>query len=471
MQGGCIWDWADQGIKSKDDKGREFWAYGGDLGGADLPNDLNGCADGLVSADRVPEPALEEVKKVYQDIKFTLQGNNTVLVKNKFFYTPLSDFNFKWELLRDGIKVGQGSFTAAAGPREEQSVILPLDMSADNEEYYLNVYALTKTSTDLVPANHILAKEQFHLKGDYFKKEKVRLNDSDKFKFTENKDMLNFETDLIIGSFDLIKGCLTKYELKKDNGQAISSFPVPYFWRAPTDNDLGNAMDSNLSVWKNAHLNPKIVKVSVGKKTNEGLLVSVDFLLTNQAIPYSVTYLLKIDGSILITATLDKKVMKLPEIPRFGMRLEANGKFKNLSYYGRGPFENYSDRNTSAFLGVYTDNVENQFNWGYVRPQECGYKTDARWLALENKSGSGIKIEGTQSLGFSALQVSVEDMIPVENKKPLHINDINPQDKVFLHVDYAQRGLGGDNSWGATPHNQYRLLDNQYSYSYTISLY
>ncbi|KQB42856.1 Beta-galactosidase/beta-glucuronidase [Flavobacterium daejeonense] len=471
MQGGCIWDWADQGLKKKDDKGKEFWAYGGDLGGANLPNDLNGCADGLVSADRIPEPALEEVKKVYQNIKFVLNANNTLLVKNKYFSTSLSDFNFSWELLKDGIKVEQGSFIGTAGPREEQSVNIPVQMTDQNAEYYLNVYARTINATDMVPAEHLIAREQFKMKGDYFKKHVVKSNSEQSFNYTIDKHILNFETDLVIGNFDLKKGELKRYELKKSNSPVITSFPIPYFWRAPTDNDLGSSMDKNLAVWKSAHLNPKVLKVSVGAKTNYGLPIVVEYLLSKESIPYKVEYLISSDGSISVTASINKEGLNLPEMPRFGMRMELASSFNKLLYYGRGPFENYSDRNTAAFLGIYSDHVENLFNWGYVRPQECGYRTESRWLSLDNASGSGIKIEGAQSLGFSALNVSVEDMIASDNKKPLHINDIHPQDKIFLHIDFAQRGLGGDNSWGALPHPPFRLLNDEYIYTFTLSLH
>jgi beta-galactosidase len=152
------------------------------------------------------------------------------------------------------------------------------------------------------------------------------------------------------------------------------------------------------------------------------------------------------------------------------MRLELDGSYGDLSYYGRGPGENYADRNTASFVGEYTDKVANQFTWGYIRPQECGYKTDVRWLTLQNNKGNGLKITGTQPLSFSAMNVSTENIDPGKTKDQRHTNNIHPEDKVYLHLDYAQRGVGGDNSWGALPHEQYLLKAPQYSYTYTISL-
>jgi beta-galactosidase len=154
------------------------------------------------------------------------------------------------------------------------------------------------------------------------------------------------------------------------------------------------------------------------------------------------------------------------------MRLKLNGSYDNLSYYGRGPWENYSDRNTASFVGEYSDKVMNQYTRNYIRPQESGYKTDVRWLTLKNDKGQGIKIVGQQPLGFSALNISTEDLDPGKTKAQRHPSDLdlNSKEAVYLHLDYKQRGLGGDDSWGRLPHDPYRLLDKQYSYSYTISL-
>ena len=155
----------------------------------------------------------------------------------------------------------------------------------------------------------------------------------------------------------------------------------------------------------------------------------------------------------------------LPEMPRFGMRMKLNGSFDNLSYYGRGPWENYSDRNSAAFIGEYSDKVSNQYARNFIRPQESGYKTDVRWLTLKNNAGQGLRIDGAQPIGFSALNISTEDLDPAKNKEQRHPTDLNLDSKeaVYLHLDYKQRGLGGDDSWGSLPPEQYRLLGKKYS--------
>ncbi|MES2486961.1 MAG: beta-galactosidase small subunit, partial [Bacteroidota bacterium] len=194
------------------------------------------------------------------------------------------------------------------------------------------------------------------------------------------------------------------------------------------------------------------------------------YILSGVNVPYTVNYLIQNDGSIKVTAAIDATGKGLPELPRFGMRMELPKAFENLEYYGRGPWENYEDRNTASFMGTYKDNVANQFTWGYIRPQECGYKTDTRWLSLTGNDGKGLKIVGEQPLSFSAMNVSTENLDPGLTKAQRHTNDVHPQDTVYLHVDLKQRGVGGDNSWGALPHDPYRLTAPVYSYTYIISL-
>jgi beta-galactosidase len=150
------------------------------------------------------------------------------------------------------------------------------------------------------------------------------------------------------------------------------------------------------------------------------------------------------------------------------MRTELPEQYHYLDYYGRGPWENYNDRNESAFVGLYSDSVENQYMYNYIRPQESGYKTDVRWFELTDTKGNGLHVEGVQPICFSAIQHRDEDLDPGNTKKQQHPSDLPPYNAVNVHIDLKQRGVGGDNSWGALPHNQYRLLDKQYTYSYII---
>ncbi|GLB49501.1 glycoside hydrolase family 2 TIM barrel-domain containing protein [Neptunitalea lumnitzerae] len=468
MQGGFIWDWVDQGLLTEEN-GEKFYAYGGDLGGENLQNDENFCANGLVSANRAVHPGLYEVKQVYQNIKFKL-NNKQLSVFNKYAYTNLNEFDFKAELLKNGIVIDTKTFNLEVVPGAKGTYTLPFNNMKEDADYSVNVYAYTKNATDLVPAHHEQARAEFIITAEgYFNNVNNITATKKNLHISKSKESLTFETETVMGTFDLVNGVLTSYNLK-DKASFITNYPTPYFWRAPTDNDFGNGMPNKLEVWKNAHATPVIENVTVGKQNDSGLEIKVDMSLTGKEISYSVIYLIQNDGSIKITASLDKSGLELPELPRFGMRIELKGAYDNLAYYGRGPWENYSDRNQSSFLGVYESTVAEQFTWEYIRPQENGYKTDVRWISLSDNAGQSLIVKGMQPLGFSALNVSTESLDPGKKKDQRHTTDVHPEDKVYLHIDEKQRGVGGDNSWGAYPHKSYLLLDDTYTYSYIISL-
>ena len=469
MQGGFIWDWVDQGMKTTTTDGRTFFAYGGDLGGYYLQNDENFCSNGLVAADRTPHPGVFEVKKVYAKIIFSAKdiSKGLLTVQNIYDFTNLDQFDFKWELFRNGGKITEGTFDLNIAPHQQKDITLkiPNYKSQEGSEYFVNVYANTKDSTELIPAGYEIAREQFKMAGDYFAHSNKLEN---KLKLTKSGNKLSFTSGDISGEVDLTSGQINRYMLHNEN--MIGQFPEPYFWRAPTDNDFGNNMPASLGVWRTAHVNRIVKKVTAGEQTEDGISIAVNYDLTGINVPYSIEYFIQNDGSIRITPSIDMTGRDLPELPRFGMRMILAKQFSNLTYYGRGPLENYSDRNTASFVGLYNDDVKNQFTWSYIRPQESGYKTDARWLSLTNENGAGIKIEGLQPICFSATDIATEDLDPGLTKKQQHPTDVKKRNMVFLQIDLNQRGVGGDNSWGALPHEPYRLLDKKYTYSYVLKL-
>ncbi|MCD4731223.1 MAG: hypothetical protein K8R74_11510 [Bacteroidales bacterium] len=168
-----------------------------------------------------------------------------------------------------------------------------------------------------------------------------------------------------------------------------------------------------------------------------------------------------------VAATLIEKEKEMPELPRFGTKLELPGKYSNLTWFGRGPHENYWDRNTSAYVGEYRSTVEEQY-FPYIRPQENGYRTDTRWLALQDSTGKGIMFIGEPLVSFSALNYSIDDLDQGTKQNYKHTNDLVAKDKVCLNLDYKQTGVGGDDSWGARPHPQYTLDYDEYEYTYII---
>ena len=474
LQGGFIWDFMDQGFKIKTEPrdGRTYWTYNGKMGSykwlEDKKGELNTGTDGLISANGIPKPQAYEVKKVYQYIQFSAKdlGKGIISIKNRYDFTNLDEYAFIWEIYKNGEKISTGDFNIDLIPHEEKEIRLSLPViPEDGNEYFLNLYAHTRVATDLVPAGYEVAREQMQLNKSSFFTSLPPC--SGKLSYETKDNILSFQSGAVSGKIDLKKGILFDYMI---NGkQPIRQYPEPAFWRAPIDNDFGNKMPVLAGVWRTAHVNRYVKKVTIGENNEKGLSVRVDWVLSDIQVPYTMEYLVRDNGTVIVTGSIDLTGTKLPELPRFGMRMELHQPYENLTYYGRGPFENYIDRYSGAFIGRYEDKVENQFYW-YIRPQETGNKTDVRWLTLLDSGGLGVKITGLQPISFSALHFSPEDLDPGLTRKLQHTIDIVPQKNIFLHVDLKQRGLGGDNSWGMYPHNEYRLLDKKYTYSYMIEL-
>jgi beta-galactosidase len=167
----------------------------------------------------------------------------------------------------------------------------------------------------------------------------------------------------------------------------------------------------------------------------------------------------------------------LPEIVRMGMNLIMPRRFDQIAWLGRGPHESYQDRKTSAFVGLYEGSVADQYQ-AYLRPQENGNKTDVRWLAITDAAGNGLFFEGLPHLEVSAHHNLLEDFESMERTdgrqvdgavvENRHTTDVKPRDLTSVNVDYKQMGVGGDNSWGARTHDEYRLTENEYQYSFRM---
>ncbi len=466
MQGGFIWDWVDQGLLAKNSSGLDFWAYGGDIGGYKYTHDENFCLNGVVAPDRTPHPGLMEVKHQYQSIHVNAANlsEGELAVYNEYSFINLDRFNFGWVLLKNGKKAAEGEFSSNAKPGDTQKVKIDLpEVKAESGvEYLLDVYAYTKEAENLVPAGHEVARDEIAFESnDYFV-----TPEASKSKPTVKQDdrQVALEANGVQVVISKSSGLLGRMIA---NGQwLIGSELAPDFWRAPTDNDFGNGMPTRCNVYRTAGANRELKNIKVEEKGNT-VVVIADLLLKDIQSDYQLVYTMNGDGSLQIDVSYQAGSDDLPDMPRFGMLVRLSGDYDQFSYYGRGPRENYNDRNSASFLGIYSGDVADQY-YPYIRPQENGYKTDIRWMALTNKEGVGLKVEGLQALSGSALHFESADFDPGLTKKQQHAADVHPRSDVFLHIDLEQCGVGGDNSWGAWTHKQYRLEENEYSYSFVL---
>lgn len=469
MQGGCIWDWVDQGILTKDEFGRPYYGYGGDFGSQNFTNDENFCANGLVDSDRKPHPGAYEVKKVYQSIIFKAVDlkKGEFSAYNEYNFTPLAEFSYKAVLTKNGEVVKEFPFMLDALPGKTQNFSIPYgSVSAQpGEEFSIQFYATTKKADLSLSAGHLVASEQFVLDSKWFDQ---KYGSTSTLKYAKSGNILSFESGDIKGSFNLINGNWATYT---KNGKAIlQKMPQPYFWRAPVDNDFGSNMPVTLGVWRTAHHNRKVEKVQLSHESSDSLVVEVHQILSDIGANYHLKYIVLGDASVVLQSSIDFSNTMLPELPRFGMRMELSKDFSSIKYFGRGPYENYNDRHTASFTGLYTSSVAEQYS-NYIRPQENGYKTGVKWVELSNTAGNKIRVNALdEPISVSALHNHTEDFDPGTTKKQQHSSDITHRNLTVLHIDHLQRGVGGDNSWGALPHDEYRLLQKKYSYRYHIKL-
>jgi beta-galactosidase len=482
LQGGFIWDWVDQGLLKTSDSGEKYWAYGGDYGPEGIRSDGNFNINGLVWPDRTPHPGLYEVKKVYQYIGFEVADIKTgmIKVKNKYDFTDLSQFNFEWEIVADGSVIQSGKFKIPSLPPHKSSfVLIPFDKidPAPGTEYFLNLRASRADEWNYVPEDHVYASEQiklpFEAKPGAAKIDKLALLQT----ATKGTKLEVAGTDIKI-TFDLTKGSLESYQFK--GREIFLKGPEPDFWRPPTDNDYGYRMDIKLAVWKKAGERVKVTKADISQPEMGKVVVTFRYDiagLDNEKIAgYSSVYTILGSGDIIVKNSFSKASSKIPEIPRMGMQMQLPAEYTNLRWLGRGPHENYCDRFTSAEVGLYESTVGDQYT-PYIRPQENGYRTGTRWLTLTDESGTGILVSGEPLFCFAALH-NIHDDFESPGKiaqyrkdaksANTHTINVKPRDLVNLNVDLGQMGVGGDDSWGAEIHKQYRFLADKYEYSFRI---
>ncbi|MCP4441295.1 MAG: DUF4981 domain-containing protein, partial [Aureispira sp.] len=475
LQGGFIWDWADQGLIKQTEEGEKYWAYGGDFGPKKVPSLGNFCLNGVVFPDRSPHPGLYEVKKAYQYANFKAVDLNKGAVQliNKFAFVDLSDFDLFWQLKANGQTI-KSEVTKGLSLAAGDSTLLSLDYQLPETkaytEYFLHLELVGNKNSAVASCGEVMASEQFQLSIEHPIAIERRETEG-KFEFVRNKKILELKTANTQLNFDLKKGTISSW--KVNNKELIKAGPMPNFWRAMTDNDYGNFLLLRAGNWKRASYRKKATRTKITSLSKKHISIKVVHQLgfNGRFVSY---YDILSNGRITVHNKLVRGAIKMSELPKVGLKMQLPKEFDQLQWFGRGPFENYTDRNTAADVDHYKSTVADQYV-PYVRPQENGNKTDVRWLALSNKEGLGLMVRAdTQMLSMSALHHLTEDFqakvraLGWHNDKNMHTTDVKPRDLVALNIDLIQQGLGGDDSWWRKPHKPYRLNKRVYEYSFEL---
>lgn len=474
-QGGFIWDFVDQSARWFTKDGKEFYGYGGDFNRYDA-SDNNFQNNGLISPDRVPNPHAYEVGYIYQNIwvKPVDLQKGEISIYNENFFRDLSDFYAEWQLLANGEVLQSGIINdLKVGP--QQTVNQKLNYSLDNicpcKEVLLNVAFKLKNAETLLPAGHEVAHQQLTVREykapENLLTEKKIAHDYTSTPVVEDNDeyYLIVKGDNFHLDFARSNGYLSLYEV---NGLSIlneGAQLTPNFWRAPTDNDMGAGLQKKYLAWKN----PEIKLTSLEHTTENNLIVvTAKYDMPSVSAKLTLTYRIDKQGAIEVTQsmTTDKNA-QVSNMFRFGMRTELNKQLANIQYYGRGPIENYADRNNCTNIGKYVQTVDEQF-YSYIRPQETGTKTDIRWWNQTNKGGNGIQLVGKVPFSASALHYTMESLDDGLEKDQRHSELVPQTDYVNLCIDKVQMGLGCVNSWGALPLEKYMVPYQDYDFTFVI---
>ena len=500
-QGGFIWDFVDQALAWPADASKHgtdhIFVYGGDFNDYD-PTDDSFCCNGVIAADRSLHPHAYEVAYQYRSIHTTATASEAlsgkVRIYNENFFIDLSRYHLGWSIEVDGNPVLSGCINApAVGPQQTVEADLGFNEAdimevtgfddLSSHDIYLNVSYTLRRTDGILPAGSEVAYDQ------------ICLNEAPAGVFCDNSGLPEFESqgDRFVfsgnmyfegagnerisrwtASFDAATGSLVSYTL---GGKELIEEPLlPCFNRALTENDLGAKFDKKLSLWRDAVLRASVVDVD---QLEDCCRVTVVYEPIGEAAIVKMQYLVYADGVISATESLADagKLSEAPILPRFGMTLAMPGEYSTFEFFGKGPFENYVDRNSAAMTGHYVQRVEDQYNYAYVRPQDSGMKTGLRWLRVIDDNGTGLEVSSAVKFSATALPFSLNDMDirrlgnahahSLELKAKSHENE-RTLGKTYLTFDLHHTGVGCVNSWGAWPRKEYQVLPAEYEFNFII---
>ena len=483
FQGGYIWDFIDQALHKKQADGTQIYAYGGDYNSYD-PSDNNFNCNGLLQPDRQPSPQIYEVGYHYQNIWSSL-NESTLTVFNENFFRTLDYVDLYWQVLADGEVVLDGSVKDInIKAQTKDSYQLPVaqkiaELKDAQKEVFLNVSYRNKTADGLLPAGYEVAHQQFLVNTKDSQSACSDENANSKGKKAKLNVVNKKESDALIVSGDNIN-----LEFSKSNG-FITSYAVagkailgdngsirPIFWRAVTDNDMGAGLQRDLKAWNKPEMN--LTGFNGNKQKDGSITVVAEYNLPGVHDNLTLTYDIKPCGTVIVTQTLEQVNDSIAQqMLRFSMVMELPASMDQSKFYGRGPIENYNDRNDAQNVGIYVQNVDEQY-FPYIRPQETGTKTDIRWWKQSGRSGEGLVVSALngQVLGaMSAIRYAVADMDEGTEKEQRHQSNVKKSPFVNLYIDGEMAGVGGVDSWSkngqALP--QYRvMLKGKKSFSFVI---
>ncbi|MBM7038396.1 beta-galactosidase [Vibrio ulleungensis] len=466
LQGGFIWDWVDQGISKYDEQGNHYWGYGGDFG--DVINDRQFCINGLMGPDRSPHPSVFEAKKAQQFFQFKLLEATPLRLQihSEYLFTQASNYQLNWAIVEQGVAVESGSLdiNVEAQGYQIETLLAELPQTKAGKEYFLNLHVVLKSATPWADAGFEVAQQQFALPASTEMVVQPLSANAGELSIADNSTQTTFSGESFELAFDKSTGLISTW-IRNEKPVLIDA-PVDNFYRAPLDNDIGTSeadnMDPNtwLAIWGSAgydKLERSLVDMQVvpaGSSAN--IIVRFAYSAFKQVrIVSTWSYIVDVSGEVLVDVSVEL-AQGLPELPRVGMELALPAESDSVTFYGRGPHENYPDRILSTYVGLHTQTIE-QMHTNYVFPTENGLRCDVKQATI-----GSLQLSGHFHLGVS--QYTQKNLIEAQ-----HINELVKQPKLIVRVDGFHMGIGGDDSWSRSVHEEFLLRDKKYRYQVKLS--
>ena len=495
-QGGCIWDFADQALYEAVDASKHgtdhIFAFGGDYNSYD-PSDNSFNCNGIIASDRTLHPHAFEVRYQYRSILTSLVGGAEVKLRvcNENFFIDLSRYNMIWDVIVGGDCERSGMICdLKTAPQSADSVDLgftkeDLMKNAGGKDVHINVRYVLKRNDGLLMAGDEVAYDQISIYEAPLASSEASVSTNEKPAHTVNGNSHIFSGQFgyqgasselhsdWVATFDANTGFLSSYKI---DGRELLSGPLsPCFGRAPTENDIGAHLDKKMGMWQYPEFSVSSFDVA---DSCCGCAITVKFKPLGGSAEVVVKYGISQEGVISATELMKDAggLSKCPDLFRFGMEMAMNGSFSDIDFYGKGPWENYSDRNSSAIVGHYSQTVDEQYHYGYVRPQESGTKTELRWFKVTDGNGKGFEITSDRKFSASALPFGRRDLDVTLPGNPQHSLELIPKAHIgdrsdgvtYVNFDLVQMGLGGINSWGALPLEKYRIHAGEREFHFVI---
>ena len=441
----------------------EYFGYGGDFGPSTTPSDENFCQNGVVTADRVPQPAMGEIRKVQQYVDTTPVdlAKGEVRIDNGYDFTNLQEVvNGRWVVRADDRVLAEGALALDVAPHASKTVTIPVPPIASEPGvlYWLDLVFSLKADMPWAKAGLVLAHDQYPIAATT-PAPPLAAAALPELSVTGGPKAIEVKGADFSYGFDPASGLLTS--IRSRGVERLAGPLRPDFWRPPNDNDRGSDMMKRLGVWRDAHRSLVVRSFRTDTPAKGIVKLTLEADLGSVGSRYSVVYTVYGTGDLVVEPSFDPGETKLPELPRFGMQAKLVAGFEKLQWYGPGPNETYSDRRDLP-VSVYETTVTDNY-FPYSQPQETGNKVEVRWAAVRDASGAGLLVAGLPLVSVNALHHSHEDI-----DQAGHDHQMPVRAETWLNVDGKQMGLGGDDSWGALPLPQYRLPAAPMSYRFRL---